>query len=498
MANGRDPTIVDTLRKETRLDNCQAGDLKQSQAPDVRYSPDYNEVFSTALEAKNHGSQHKAHKCCVKDCNKSFKQRQQLDRHQKAVHETPIEYYHCATEGCKYSSSGWPAQKSIREDHVKAHIKWYGHYGPQSPGNRKKRQGSELGKHFTVSVLFEKWNVDEEGQVQRSLISTIFTSPQTELWYNDEVGEQFLPLKANPPLRQEFFFCQERSCYYHETAPGNLPPTPFASSEYLRQHERRTGHNSLDGSGRTHSSLQVTTSGQLPASLPTFSDLQPVYDFPHVTGEHEYSWLSPYYESQSGDTIPWHPQQLAPLPTVIRATGQVLALQAMGTRTESISADAYTDSMDFDDISFDGRYCYDTHMGPTALTSSLSETQEDPHVSINWTPLEDSQLPLNTETGPFQSYSCVPTHLLAGYAHDRLTFQPARVTNVSQNQQSTFAEVGNLGNIPSTYQSLPPANVGSFGQVSRSTLTLPTSDFHDGGRIAPSASYTPVLRNEGE
>ena len=406
-----------------------------------------------------------------------------------------MEYYHCATEGCKYSSSSWPAQKFIREDHVKAHIKWYGHYGPQSPGNRKKRQGSELGKDFTVSVIFEKWSIGEHAQLRRCLVSITFTSPKTELWYDDEIGEQFHLVKDGFSSGQGKNFCLERSCYYHETPPDSLPCISFASSEYLIQHGRRTGHNTSDSSGETQSSLTTTASSQELAWPATVFDLQPIYEFPVVTTEQEHSWSSSYFRPWADDIIPLSREESLPISSISPTTEQVIALQAMGAYTESINADVYTDLMDLDNVGFN-ESLYDNNMAATALVTSSTETQDNPHVSFNWTSLEDSQLSIRVQGRPFQLYDQRATHLPA--ENDKLTCQTSCGANILQNPEASFVTESNLGSMSSITPSMHSRKVGSFEQESSSTLASPTSELHDDSSIATSSSYTPILGKEGE
>lgn len=396
------------------------------------------------------------------------------------MHEVPIEYYHCPTEGCKYSSSGWPAHKFIREDHVKAHIKWYGHYGPQSPGNRKKRKGSEFGKEFTVSVVFEKWNIGEHAQLHRRLISVIFTSPKTELWYKDEVGEQFLLLQVSSFFRHGKFFCLERNCYYHETPPANVPCIAFASSEYLEQHERRTRHSILDSSGETQSSLQVTPFSQELVSSAITPDLQPVYGFSYAAAGQEYSQSKSYYELQAGDGIPLYQEQLFPVSSITPTTRQVFALQAMGTCAESSSPDLYAGGVDY--IAYNEMFDHNIN-GLDTPFNSPADTYEDRHVFPVWTSLEGSQLPVSTQESPSQQLDDMLVHHPPDGADDRLTYQNPCLANVSQYWVADSTEVEKLG---------------SLKQDTSSTLVVPSSEFYNGSSITSLSSYAPIPAKEGE
>ena len=184
-------------------------------------------------------------------CRKTFKSRQELQRHEDSMHGKATTYYHCSTQGCKHSSTGWLARKCIREDQIKEHIKGYGHYGPHSPN--RKRHNIANQKEFKkskstseIDIIFEAWNL--EGNTIPPVRTLIRRTLRTHLTFDDIVDEQYLGHTNFGSLSNSRYFCNAEHCYFSKSPPVDLPrplfPLSFASLEYLNQHKRRAEHTS--------------------------------------------------------------------------------------------------------------------------------------------------------------------------------------------------------------------------------------------------------------
>ena len=167
------------------------------------------------------------------------------------MHGRATTYYHCSTQGCKHSSTGWQARKFIREDQIKEHIKSYGHYGPHSP-NRKRynvahqKEYKKSKLELKIDIIFEAWNL--EGNINPPVRTLIRRTLKTHLPYDDDVDKQYLVHSTFGSLSNSRHFCDAEHCYFSESPPVDLPrplfPLSFASLEYLNQHKRRAEHTS--------------------------------------------------------------------------------------------------------------------------------------------------------------------------------------------------------------------------------------------------------------
>ena len=192
----------------------------------------------------------KPYNCPAPECPKKFSQKQSLDRHHEACHrESPIpaKYYHCTTQGCKYSSSGSARKRFSREDHVKMHIKDYGHYGPASPPDRRRRPLDKAGQgiilsEFQVEALYEEWSPANHSQPveqsQRTVKRCVFNSLKTNLWYKDDLGEFYARGEPESP-NSLVFHCENAGCYFNIRPPEGGSPIAFRSSQSLLDHYRQ-------------------------------------------------------------------------------------------------------------------------------------------------------------------------------------------------------------------------------------------------------------------
>ncbi|KAL3424455.1 zinc finger protein 2 [Phlyctema vagabunda] len=180
----------------------------------------------------------KPYHCLAENCEQKFGQKQQLERHTRARHaDTSTKYYHCATDGCKYASSGQFRKKFTREDHVKTHIRDYGHYGPHSPMNLKKaaRTAPRLEGGKIIAVWFEEWNTTNSIAQPSKIIKLNLDSKKTKLFHPDQTSDLLHRVIQG-------FHCEQQGCYYYFKPPESVPCLSFRSKRDLREHEKRAGH----------------------------------------------------------------------------------------------------------------------------------------------------------------------------------------------------------------------------------------------------------------
>ena len=139
------------------------------------------------------------------------------------------------------------ARKFVREDQIKEHIKHYGHYGPHSPNRKKLQKNSpknvfELKAAAEIPIVFEAWSL--EGDIHPPTRTLIYKKVKTNLTFKDDVDEQYLTHTESESSPYGRYFCSMKNCYFNEKPPHGLLPLSFSSFEYLRQHQRRTGHAS--------------------------------------------------------------------------------------------------------------------------------------------------------------------------------------------------------------------------------------------------------------
>ena len=128
-----------------------------------------------------------------------------------------------------------------RADQAKEHIKEFGHYGPHSSCNRKRRCGDELKENLKIRAFYERWTMKENFQTCRDLETVEFESPPTKLWYPDDTAELYL--RNNESLFAiEAHGCDVKNCYYQFGTTGDVGVTVFKSLQGLQEHRRR-GHN---------------------------------------------------------------------------------------------------------------------------------------------------------------------------------------------------------------------------------------------------------------
>jgi hypothetical protein len=204
----------------------------------------------------------------VAGCDKAFSQRQQLNRHKLSQHDRCAKHYHCTTEGCKYAAInefGKAGAKFTREDHLKTHIKEYGHYGPFSPVDRKKRRWGEIQDAIRITVFFEECIPSgrmSEDCHRRTTKHDTFESTKTKLWHRDEKGSQYV-LGSTISATDIPFYCCYKGCYYNQCPPEGVPQIGFRTLEQLEQHGRITGHGTLyecEGNGQNGATVDKDTS----------------------------------------------------------------------------------------------------------------------------------------------------------------------------------------------------------------------------------------------
>ena len=169
------------------------------------------------------------------------------------MHGKATTYYHCSTQGCKYSSTIWLARKCVREDQIKDHIKNYGHYGPHSP-NRKKshvhkqKDVKKLKPASEIDIIFEAWI--REGEICPPVRTLIRRTLKTCLIFDDIIDEKYTVHSSFSSSANSQHFCSRKNCYFNKDPPAGLPPRlfplSFATPEYLNQHQQRAEHPSSE------------------------------------------------------------------------------------------------------------------------------------------------------------------------------------------------------------------------------------------------------------
>lgn len=140
-------------------------------------------------------------------------------------------------DGCKYASSG--RKRFARADQAKEHIKDFGHYGPHSPSDRRRRPGNELTETHHIRACYEQWTLNENSQAHRSVEIVEFTSPGTKLWYTDDTANLYLRDDLDKLIRSETIECGVPTCYYRLSPPDGLRATLFKTVQGLEEHRRR-------------------------------------------------------------------------------------------------------------------------------------------------------------------------------------------------------------------------------------------------------------------
>lgn len=181
----------------------------------------------------------KPYKCLLEGCSQAFFQKQHLDRHRQSRHKKIDRYYHCTTEGCKYSSTSKRAKQILREDHLKDHSRQCGHYGPHSPTEREKGSRENI-IGVTVLILFEEWKLNDNSEKQRTLRTATLGTLKAPLFYPNVIDENYIAEMNNPRIG---FYCEQPQCYFSSL---NLHPLAFKLQADLVMHERRTFHHSLE------------------------------------------------------------------------------------------------------------------------------------------------------------------------------------------------------------------------------------------------------------
>jgi hypothetical protein len=279
----------------------------------------------------------------MEDCHQSFNQQQALDRHHKARHRSsaiPEKYFHCAAQGCKYSRSGSRKKSFTREDHVKAHMKDWGHYGPHSPADRKKRPRGNPGIIFTeinILAIYEEWIVSEPTQPRLNIKSCRFNSLETNLWHEDITAEHYV---RGGSLTATSFHCEETDCYFniHSALPEEVAPIAFKTAEGLREHYRRAH----DQQKRlfASSSLPLSDKQLSVGSLDTMES--PVLPLPGAMSQipaFPFQLDGTYFSTPPSD--PWNPQRvLYPTPEAheqsYKQTSQESFVDLLSTESNTI------------------------------------------------------------------------------------------------------------------------------------------------------------------
>jgi len=195
------------------------------------------------LRSKHRNGHLKLYECLAQRCTKTFSQQQALDRHKQRIHEdstNPELYYHCSVDGCKYASSG--RKRFARADQAKEHIKDFGHYGPHSPSDRRRRAGNELAETHQIQACYEQWTLNENSPAHRSVEIVEFTSPRTKLWHTDDTANLYLRDSLDKLIGSEIIECEIPTCYYRLSPPGGLRATLFKTVQGLEEHRHRA-HN---------------------------------------------------------------------------------------------------------------------------------------------------------------------------------------------------------------------------------------------------------------
>ena len=134
----------------------------------------------------------------------------------------------------------------MRPDHIKLHIKEYGHYGPHCSITRPRLPGS-AGRRCKISAqvirgpisaLYEEWLPDETGGARRILQTYILDPSKTKIWHEDVTGEAFR--RSTTHDQSVRYHCSEPGCYYALPPPEGVEEIGFTSSSALSEHYRRS------------------------------------------------------------------------------------------------------------------------------------------------------------------------------------------------------------------------------------------------------------------
>lgn len=182
-------------------------------------------------------------KCDTVGCYKRFSQKQALSRHVQSLHLKTTEsivYYHCTTDGCKYASTGQEKHKFHRLDQLKEHIKDYGHYGPHSAHDRKRRPGIPLFSEYQIPYFIEAWAHDGNSQGKREIRSFTFDSLKTKLWHTDDIGPLYIWCDESTKTDGLNYCTSLEDCYYKypDTLEG-LRTIHFKSAKDAENHMQR-------------------------------------------------------------------------------------------------------------------------------------------------------------------------------------------------------------------------------------------------------------------
>jgi hypothetical protein len=146
-------------------------------------------------------------------------------------------------------------------DQVKEHIKNYGHYGPHSANERRRRPRDAQPIDVIIKAVFEEWNLESNGaqngnpQPRRNIQSCEYNPRKTNLWHEDDTAELYL---RGETLEDDVFNCGSwhqclvPDCYYQVLSPDGLGVTVFKTAKGLLEHCRRA--HELSGEGASLSS----------------------------------------------------------------------------------------------------------------------------------------------------------------------------------------------------------------------------------------------------
>jgi hypothetical protein len=215
--------------------------------------------FQLTKNSKHRNTHVLPYECLAENCDKRFAQRQALGRHTQTKHgdtSTPTKYYHCTVDDCKYASTGRKKKYFARADQVKEHIKDYGHYGPHSANEHRRRPENARSVDGTIKAVFEEWILERGGEGNqtprpRRNIQSCEYDPRknTKLWYDDNTAELYLHGES---LEDDVFEgglwhqCLVADCYYQVLSPEGLGVTVFKTAKGLLEHCRRAHEISDD------------------------------------------------------------------------------------------------------------------------------------------------------------------------------------------------------------------------------------------------------------
>ena len=98
-----------------------------------------------------------------------------------------------------------------------------------------------------IVVIFEAWNLNAD--TRHYARTLVHKNIKTHLDIANDVDEQYLVHADSEPSSLGIYFCTREQCYFNKNAPQSLSfLLSFSSAEYLRQHQRRTGHTSPQAS----------------------------------------------------------------------------------------------------------------------------------------------------------------------------------------------------------------------------------------------------------